>query len=278
MFSCMLAGLICSDVAYGYVELTQFKFVVEPNNDVKIINAKAHVVYVPPVNVRQFCKPKSKAQTICGIGLWVDRENYYIDPPAVYRFNSASVNSFTEDQASAVLNSAQGAVISSSSIPGTGKIISGCLYTYYATKQGNVIGEEMIDGGVCGGGKIPPAPTPASCQLTGNVNIDYGTLNADKLSGLHKAGSTTVVCNKNATVNLAVYNATDKTNVVELEKDGSLSAKLTVDGADVSKKQKSLNVKANVPTAINIDSELAVSGTPPAGAFNGSAVAVITIQ
>lgn len=264
LFFFVLAGLVDSGAAYCHLTVPVFKYVLMPDGKVKIIDVSA-VVEKWPGNLDGYaCSLDFQGEEKCGVSFAIDHGR------SSYEIRSAPSHDFTDEMAADIINSLKGQTFT------LGAVSALCLYIYVEDGNSNIISNRFVDG-ICDSGGVPPAPAPASCQLAGDVNIDYGTLSADSLSGLHKTGSTTVTCDKDATVNLGVYNATDHTNIVKLEEDGSLSAKLTVDGEDVSKNMKSLTLKANVPTVINIDSELAVSGTPPDGAFSGSAVAVVSI-
>lgn len=124
---------------------------------------------------------------------------------------------------------------------------------------------------------LPPPPV-GTCKITGDVIIDYGSVSADMLSGARKSGSTSIECNTASTVSFVVFDSkSDQPDgEVSLRSDGSLSAKLTIDGTPASN-GKTYDIPENSSVNVTVDSELVVNGTPEAGPFSGSAVAILSM-
>lgn len=209
----------------------------------------------------------------CGVamGIETDRTPGIMSVKVIY---SGPVASFTAQQQADGVNSLPGKIFTQDYFQ-RGSINRTCLYSYY--KAGGSENYNTIDG-VCSGSRpIPPTPVAPSCKFSGKINIDYGNLSTEYVAGAKKTGSTIITCDQDTTVNLKVYDKNTNTNVVFLRDNKSLSAMLTIDGIDTSSSGKNINVKANEPTPILIDSELKTEGTPDAGDFEGSAIATISI-
>ncbi|WP_191939672.1 hypothetical protein IFU37_023260 (plasmid) [Pantoea agglomerans] len=124
----------------------------------------------------------------------------------------------------------------------------------------------------------PPPPT-GHCKISGDVVIDYGSVSANNLSGLHASGNASIQCNSATTVDFIVFNpeATGAdANVVRLRDDNSLSARLTIDGV-ASDKGRRFDLQENSPVNVTIDSELIVNGKPEAGPFSGSVIGILSL-
>lgn len=209
----------------------------------------------------------------CGVALGIetDRTPGIISVKSIY---SGPIASFTAQQQADGVNSIVGHTYTQNYFQ-KGFIIASCLYSYYKDSSGS---ENYIPfDGVCSTAPLPPAPVAPSCKFSGKINIDYGNLSTQNVPGAKKTGSTVITCDQDTTVNLKVYDKNTNTNVVFLRDNKSLSAMLTIDGVDTSSSGKNINVKANEPTPILIDSELKTEGTPDAGDFEGSAIATISI-
>ena len=121
-----------------------------------------------------------------------------------------------------------------------------------------------------------PPPPIGACKISGDVIINYGNISSEKLSGLHASGHTTIQCDATTEVNFMAYSPSDGSNIVSLKNDGSLSAKLTIDGA-AANKGKIFDVQADSPVDITIDSELIKNGSPETGPFSGNAIAILSL-
>jgi len=126
----------------------------------------------------------------------------------------------------------------------------------------------------------PPPPT-GHCKISGDVVIDYGSVSANNLSGLHASGNTSIQCNSATTVDFIVFNpeaagAGADADVVRLRDDNSLSARLTIDGV-ASDKGRRFDLQENSPVNVTIDSELIVNGKPEAGPFSGSVIGLLSL-
>jgi len=88
----------------------------------------------------------------------------------------------------------------------------------------------------------------------------------------------TVSCDANIKIEAWLINPQDGSDIVPLRKDGSLSAKLLLDGESASAAgKKTYSVKAGGSVPLTVTSEAVVSGTPESGEFSGSAVLFLAI-
>lgn len=209
---------------------------------------------------------------ICGLALSVSvgtRNGYYL-------FSQGTQGSYSAQTAASAVNNLSGKIFSTSTFspPPKDEVTGACIYFYRKTKSTT---SYYNIAGACSGGYIPPAPSVVTCKFSGDVLIDYKSLSAEAASGAKKNGTTTISCDQDTAISLQVYDKSTSSNKVHLRDDKSLYATLTVNGADTSSEGVNINVKANEPSAITIDSELSTSGTPEAGEFTGSAIAVISI-
>ncbi len=126
---------------------------------------------------------------------------------------------------------------------------------------------------VCG---IAPPPT-GHCQFSNDVTIDYGTVSATELNGKQASGTVSVSCDADMNLEAWLINPLDGSNTVKLRDDGSISAKLTLDGEDASHAGKAFSVSEGGSVPLTITSEAIVSGTPESGEFSGSAVLFVAV-
>lgn len=255
----------------GQVSLNQFAWTLE-GDGVRVTASSATVL-----RAGLMCDRLAKINPTYYCGVGIDIRSRSLSKGIAISYQHA--DSFTADDAVSALNSAAGRFWSGdSSYQST--ITGACLFLFNASSIDEINQQNMgtsYPDGVCSGGVIPPGPVPATCKFSGDVLIDYGNLSAEAAFGATKTGTTTITCDQDTTISLQVYDKSTSSNKVQLRDDKSLSATLTVDGADTSSEGEIINVKANEPSTIMIDSELSTSGTPDAGEFTGSALAVISI-
>ena len=120
-----------------------------------------------------------------------------------------------------------------------------------------------------------PPPPIGSCKISGDILINYGTVSANKLAGLHASGEAVIKCDANTDVDFIAFSPSGS-NIVSLRQDNSLSAKLTINGFAATEGAR-LNVPAGSAVNVTIDSELVTSGAVDAGPFSGTAVAEISL-
>ena len=142
-------------------------------------------------------------------------------------------------------------------------------------------GKSMCFGKVDGGGVFYPfvggqcvyttPPKPVCTINDGDVYLPHAELTLAQVNGNLATSSATIVCDKNATVNIrAIVSASNLTSTVPLRPDSSITSHLTVNGVDGAI-GASVTVVANQPTAVALGSTLA-SATPTAGALQGGAL------
>ncbi|MEE4411558.1 MULTISPECIES: MrpH family fimbial adhesin [unclassified Serratia (in: enterobacteria)] len=136
-------------------------------------------------------------------------------------------------------------------------------------------------GYVLSGGAFTPLPgvrcrsptvDPALCHIEeGNMNIDYGAVNADRANGL--VAQTVIHASCTQDMRIRVVDGTGAGSTVNLRPDGSLKAKITINGVPMYTGYSFTATPAG--TALNIQAELIASGEVLPGDFNGVAVLVI---
>ncbi|MFP3524594.1 hypothetical protein SB912_18955 [Pantoea sp. SIMBA_072] len=140
---------------------------------------------------------------------------------------------------------------------------------------GHEIAEQPIfPTSICG---IAPPPT-GHCEFsTKDVTLNYGSVTPESLSGKQISAVVTVSCSTSMNLEARLINPQDGSDIVPLRADGSLSAKMTLDGEDASSAGKAFSVQAGGSAPLTVTSEAVVSGTPEAGDFSGSAVLFLSI-
>lgn len=121
----------------------------------------------------------------------------------------------------------------------------------------------------------PPEPLPAECSLNGDIMLNHGVLQEDKVNGNRVQVTAYVRCSRDATVNIRVQ-IPGGGNKVMLRTDNSLAAALSINGNDGTQ-----GVKVYVPGAsgapLIFSSTLNVLGNTTPGPFTGMAVAIMNI-
>ncbi|CAI1984046.1 Uncharacterised protein [Serratia quinivorans] len=115
-------------------------------------------------------------------------------------------------------------------------------------------------------GAVPPADL--TCNTSGKVTIDYGTLDGSKLNGATASTNLSFTCNQAATATIKLNDS-----VIDLGRKGDLTAAISINGKDLAS-GSDVAVKSGTVTT-TITSTLKAKGTPAAGAFEGSGVLII---
>lgn len=140
-----------------------------------------------------------------------------------------------------------------------------CIYFGYQSSWG--IG--AMPGSPC----RAPIINSSQCYFDkGSANIDYGVVSADRLNGL--IAQTVLYASCTQDIRVKIISAEESMGTVNLRPDGSLKAKITVNGAPLSNGYTFTATPAG--TALNIQSELIALGDIPPGDFYGSTVVVIS--
>ncbi|HIE1062985.1 TPA: hypothetical protein ACXJQO_004522 [Serratia marcescens] len=135
-------------------------------------------------------------------------------------------------------------------------------------------------GDSCSGTMTPPPteppPPPLSCSISGNgIVLPHGSLDQNVLNGNTKSVTVMISCTKTATVRITAK-AGNGTDTVTLRSDGSLKSRLQVNGI-AGTTGATVSVPGTSGTYVQFSSTLITNGTVAAGAFYGTAVAVVTI-
>ena len=132
----------------------------------------------------------------------------------------------------------------------------------------------LLPTSVCG---IAPPPT-GHCQFSArDVKLDYGSVSPETLNGKQISAAVTVSCDASMNLEAWLINPQDGTDTVPLRTDGSLSARLTLDGESAAATGKAFSVASGGSQTLTVTSEAVVSGTPEAGEFSGSAVLFLSV-
>lgn len=137
-------------------------------------------------------------------------------------------------------------------------------------------------GGIWGGQGIPApgatcgiAPPPiGKCQLVGDITLDHGTVNSDRIDGNQATTTANLECSQAMSIKVTATGV-GSTDVV-LRADGSLTSSLQVNGV-AGKTGATVDVLANTKTPVKFTSVLKTKGTVAAGPFTGSGTAVLSI-
>lgn len=267
-------NLILESPSYGEqgsINLDTFKWQLE-DSGVRIVSVSSSVT-----KPGLMCNiASSMPHAMCGVGVAIESKGLTNG----VALNYGPTSSYTADQAVSATNSTAGKFWGPSAFQEGSDITGACLFTFIANSEADVKNQNFSlnwMGSICKGGVIPPIPIPATCKFSGSILIDYGDLTSGALPGAKKTGTAIITCDQDTAIVLKVYDKKTNTNSVLLREDNSLTATLTVDDVDTSSEGKNIDVKANIPTPVMIDSELKTSGTPEAGGFTGSAIATISI-
>ncbi|CAI1094347.1 hypothetical protein [Serratia quinivorans] len=141
--------------------------------------------------------------------------------------------------------------------PGAGTIITG--------SQGT-----PAPGSICG---IAPPPVGV-CKLVGDIILDHGTVNSDKINGNQATTTAYLECSQAMSIKVTAMGMGAQD--VTLRVDGSLSASLQVNGV-AGKTGANVDVPANTRTPVKFISVLKTKGAVAAGPFSGSGTAVLSI-
>ncbi|AHM75626.1 MrpH family fimbial adhesin [Yersinia hibernica] len=124
----------------------------------------------------------------------------------------------------------------------------------------------LIPGSYCGA--VPP--TPETCEVTGDVYINHGSLNQQDVNGAIKSEPIVINCTVSTTVKLTLVGGTS----INLGQNGNLTSTLKVSGQDLS---NGVSVTAGVGnSSFLIESTLHAPALPDAGNFSGSGVVIMS--
>lgn len=143
-----------------------------------------------------------------------------------------------------------------------------CLSFSIAT-IGPMIGGAISPFGPCARVKAPML----QCEISGDSTIDHKSLTDTQLNGARASIQLTVLCRGPSSVTIT----TSSTNYygVKLRSDGSLYSRISINGRDASYGTY-LPVRDNLPTPIEVTSNLVTYGTVAPGSFSGSTVITIS--
>lgn len=125
---------------------------------------------------------------------------------------------------------------------------------------------QPIPGSYCG--NVPPATE--TCDITGDVNIDYGPINQQRVEGAIKSAPLRITCTARTSLKLTlVGNAR-----IDLGQNGTLTSTLTLLQQDLS---NGVSVTSEIgQNTFILESRLHTTGSPVVGIFNGSGVVIMS--
>ncbi|CNK33043.1 hypothetical protein [Yersinia alsatica] len=125
---------------------------------------------------------------------------------------------------------------------------------------------QSIPGSYCGA--VPP--TPETCDITGDVYINYGSLNQQSVDGAIKSEPLIINCTARTSVKLTLVGGKS----INLGQNGNLTSTLKVAGQDLS---AGVTVTPGVGNnSFLIESTLHATALPDAGTFSGSGVVIMS--
>ncbi|WP_283602732.1 hypothetical protein [Serratia proteamaculans] len=146
-----------------------------------------------------------------------------------------------------------------------------CFGLYRILSEGlNSVAVEPVVGASCG---IVPLPLGA-CKLVGDIVLDHGTINSDRVDGNQTSTTAYLECNQAMSIKVTATGMAAPD--VTLRADGSLSSSLQVNGI-AGKTGATVDVPANTRTPVKFTSVLKTKGTVAAGPFTGSGTAVLIV-
>lgn len=161
-------------------------------------------------------------------------------------------------------NGASGSWSTTTPVLSSSNTCFGILY-WQGTGDLNFSGN-LIPGSYCGA--VPP--TPETCDITGDVYINYGSLNQQSVDGAIKSEPLTLNCTVRTSVKLTLVGAKS----INLGQNGNLTSTLKVSGQDLA---NGVTVTANIGnTSFPIESTLHAPALPDAGTFSGSGVIIMS--
>ncbi|EEP92931.1 Exported pilin protein [Yersinia kristensenii ATCC 33638] len=140
----------------------------------------------------------------------------------------------------------------------------GVMY-WQGSNDGNTSGR-VIPGSYCGA--VPP--TPETCEITGDVYINYGSLNQQNVDGAIKSEPLNIKCTVNTSLKLTLVGSRS----INLGQNGKLTSTLKMSGQDLYN-GVTINATAG-QTPFPIESTLHSVGLPDAGTFSGSGVVIMS--
>ncbi|PIF24072.1 MrpH family fimbial adhesin [Candidatus Pantoea floridensis] len=119
-------------------------------------------------------------------------------------------------------------------------------------------------------------PDTLTCEIQGNANLEHGEMTTNEVNG-HKANTKfDISCNNDATLFLKAYGEAGSKNIT-LKSDKSLESAIYINDVRSDAGLK-INIKKNIPAAIQITSELIKNGELEEGAFHGSGIFIISMD
>ncbi|CNI01171.1 MrpH family fimbial adhesin [Yersinia pekkanenii] len=124
----------------------------------------------------------------------------------------------------------------------------------------------VIPGSYCGA--VPP--TPETCEIMGDVYINYGSLNQQGVDGAVKSEPLLINCTAKTSLILTLVGSKN----IDLGQNGNLTSTLKVSGQDLSDGVSISAIQGS--TSFPIESTLHATGLPDAGIFSGSGVVIMS--
>lgn len=149
-----------------------------------------------------------------------------------------------------------------------------CFYVLYrnATVGGATAMGKPISGTSC----VKPKPPVAQCEIaSGDIVLDHGTLNNSEVNGNKVSKDVVIYCSRNTTVRVYAKSAVNDTEIVNLNREGTLNARLSVNGRSGTVGDV-IGVQSNTGARASISSEL-FSSKVDAGDFSGGGVVSVEV-
>ncbi len=118
------------------------------------------------------------------------------------------------------------------------------------------------------GSDVNTPTQPVSCVLSGNLQIDHGTLSADNINGNSSSSNLSINCSASTSAIATVVSTTGNNKV---DMGGGIVSTITTIPSTVT-------VSAGAPSSMVLSSKLNSTGNPVGGDYSGSATLIMTYR
>ncbi|WP_174849025.1 MrpH family fimbial adhesin [Yersinia artesiana] len=212
----------------------------------------------------QLCNSASCSVAICHYSS--DQDELCANPSYTSTRVTVSRGATAQDMRTAFIakNGISGGWATTTNILRAASTCFGVMY-WQGTNDINFSGNS-IPGSYCGA--VPP--TPETCDITGDVYINYGSMNQQLVDGAVKTEPLMINCTANTSLKLTLVG----NKSISLGQNGNLTSTLKVAGQDL---YNGVVVTAGVGnTSFPIESTLHAPSLPDAGTFSGSGVVIMS--
>ncbi len=150
-----------------------------------------------------------------------------------------------------------------------------CFYVLYRNATVGIATAlaKPISGTTC----VKPKPPVAQCEIaSGDIVLDHGTLNNSDVNGNKVSKDVVIYCSRNTTVRVYAQNVVNDTEIINLNREGTLNARLSVNGRSGAVGDV-IGVQGNTGSRASISSELFSTSKVDVGNFSGGGVVYVEI-